>query len=97
MRAPLLFFVLASLAACGSGNPAPNSGLPPTYVRFYEGRLPKCPVREVGTVWGRNWRELRRAAISLRANGVILSRRGPNSTEPYEGTAVVFVREGCYE
>lgn len=98
MRALLLFVALATLAACGSSAPPPpNAGLNPRYVRFYESRLPECPVRDVGTVWGRSLRELRRAAISLRAHAVILNRRNPDSTEPYEGSAVVFVREGCYQ
>ena len=98
MRAALLCLALTALAACGTGEPAPQIGPSnPRHVQFYQGSLPRCPVRDVGTVRGRNWRELRNAAMSLRAHAVILERRGPNDRGPYEGSAVVFVREGCYE
>jgi hypothetical protein len=98
MRARLLCLAIVALAACGpNAPPEPNAGLNPRYVRFYQGSLPRCPVREVGAVRGRSYRALRNAAMQLRAHAVILDRRSPDGTEPLEGTAVVFVRDGCYQ
>lgn len=98
MRAPLLFLALAAFAAaCGSGSSPPRSGpSTPREVRVYQSSLPRCPVREVGSVRGRTLRDIRRAAMQLRAHAVLLDRRNPDSTEPHEGSAVVFLREGCY-
>jgi hypothetical protein len=99
MRAPLpCFTLIAAAAACGPVRPRePNAGLDPRYVRFYDGELPRCPVREVGTLRSRTLGGFRSAARQLRAHAVILDRRSPDGNEPCEGTAVVFVREGCYQ
>jgi hypothetical protein len=94
----LCLSALLALSACASSGSSDREWSPRTSreVRVYTG-LPRCPVREVGAVRGRNTRELRQAAMQLRAHAVLMDRRLPsvNAMEPYTGIAVVFTQEDC--
>lgn len=96
---------LAALTACGParGVRQANSSVPtigpgsPTGIWVLENRMPRCPVRDMGRVWGRDYRALQNAAFRLKANVVILEPEGANHATVRYGTAVQYTRADCKE
>ena len=98
MRPAIVCLAALALAACG---PARNAGRDPALqvrspgqVRVYVNREPRCGYREVGSVIGRSYGELRTAAFRLGANAVIVMPERYRRVG-MEGTAVRFVFPRC--
>lgn len=102
MRAPIICLAALALAACGSASAShqaesdPSLGArSPSRIIVYQGQVPRCAFREVGSVVGQTYREIQAAAYRLRANAVILEPRTQTQPSVLEGSAVQFTTPGC--
>ncbi len=103
--APVIVCLAAlALTACGQARGTRETNTVPTlevrsprHVRVYMQGVPRCPFREVGTVSGRNYRELQQHAYRLRANAVILDAGSQYSNSGYSASAVQFTRADCQQ
>lgn len=96
---------LAALAACGPARGVRQARLEgavptiepssPNEIWVLENRMPRCPVREMGRVSGRNYRALQEAAFRLKANVVILEPEGVTEGGVRTGSAVQYTRADC--
>jgi hypothetical protein len=105
MRASIVCLAALAVGAC---TPAPSrtrstSYMPtldvrtPGHVRVYTQGMPRCPVRDVGTVAGLTYEDLQTQAFRLRANAVILETGSAYSNSGHSGLAVQFIRSDCQE
>lgn len=98
---------LLALTACGPARGVREARLAgavptlepgsPNEIWVLENRMPRCPVREMGRVSGRDYRALQNAAFRLKANVVILEPEGMTEAGIRTGNAVQYTRADCKE